>query len=54
VVGKVHTAAAFLLLVAAVAAAGGLAPPLLVDVLAVAVTVTAVLSLAAYAERLRR
>jgi len=54
VVGKVHTAAAFLLLVAAVAAAGGLAPPPLVDVLAVAVTVTAVLSLAAYAERLRR
>jgi len=53
VVGKIHTAAAFLLLVAAVAAGGELAPPRLVDGLAVAVTVTALLSLAAYARRLR-
>ena len=53
IVGKLHTALAFLLLVAAVAAAGGLAPAVVVDVLAVMVTVTAVLSLAAYADRLR-
>jgi hypothetical protein len=40
--------------VAAVAAAGGLVPSALVDALAAVVTVTAVLSLAAYAERVRR
>lgn len=54
VVGKTHTALAFLLLVSAVAAAGGFAPALAVDALAVAVTLTAALSLAAYAERLKR
>lgn len=54
IVGKAHTACAFLLLVAAVAAAGGLVPSALVDALAAVVTVTAVLSLAAYAERVRR
>jgi cardiolipin synthase len=53
IVGKLHTALAFLLLVAAVAAAGGLAPAVVVDALAVMVTITAVLSLGAYADRLR-
>lgn len=53
IIGKVHTVLAVLLLIAAVAAAGGLAPASIVDGLAVVVTVTAVLSLAAYAERLR-
>ncbi len=53
-VGKLHTATAFLLLVTAVAATGELVPPALVDGLAVVVTATAVLSLAAYAERVRR
>ena len=53
IVGKVHTALAFLLLVAAVAAAGGLAPAWLVDGLAILATATAVLSLGAYADRLR-
>lgn len=52
-VGKLHTALAFLLLFAAVAASAELAPPLLVDGLAATVTVTAVLSLAAYGDRLR-
>jgi phosphatidylglycerophosphate synthase len=53
VVGKAHTACAFLLLVAAVAAAGEVVAPLVVDALAVMVTITAVLSLAAYADRVR-
>jgi phosphatidylglycerophosphate synthase len=53
IAGKVHTALAFLLLVTAVAATGGLAPALLVDALAILATATAVISLAAYADRMR-
>jgi phosphatidylglycerophosphate synthase len=52
-VGKVHTALAFLLLVTAVAASGGFAPTALVDVLGVLVTLTAVVSVGWYAWRLR-
>ena len=50
-IGKVHTAAAFVLLLVAVAVAAGWAPPVVVDLLGAVVLTTSLVSLGIYLQR---